>query len=58
MIGRSLVETDILNISTFEEYEVLEALKHKMTTGPDDVPAFIPKDGATVLLTPFICLLI
>lgn len=44
-----------LNISIFDESEVLNILKTvkpKMTTGPDNVPAFILKDCASVLARP------
>ncbi|CAH1975592.1 unnamed protein product, partial [Acanthoscelides obtectus] len=44
-----------LNITRFEEDEVVLALKQikpKMTTGPDNVPAFILRDCASVLACP------
>lgn len=47
--------SDILHIREFGETEVLQALKRvkpKMTTGPDDIPAFILKDCASVLSHP------
>lgn len=52
--------TNVLNIPSFSQDEILTALKQikpKMTTGPDDIPAFIVRDCAQILAPPLTVLI-